>query len=86
MAAPNYFYRFLNSISDFQENIDYDADGNETYHGIAPNAVLSSEAAWLISKAVYTSTLVNGSTVYLLTHTSFLRNQIWDNRASISFP
>lgn len=86
MTIPEHFYRFLFSMSDFQENIEFDANGNELYRGIAPNTATNTSALWVIAKAIYTPTDVGGSTVYLMTHVSFLRGQIWDNRASISFP
>lgn len=86
MLVPDNFYRFLYSVSDYQENIEFDANGNEVYHGIAPNSSASADPSWVIFKGIYTTVVIDTITVYLLTHTSCLRGQIWANRASISFP
>ena len=86
MNIPFESYRLLFSISDFQENVEFDGSGNELYHGIAPNSVLNSDPFWIIAKGIYTQISVGSAQVYVMTHVSFLRGQIWDNRASISFP
>lgn len=86
MNIPDHFYRFLFSTSDFQENSEPDANGNESYHGIAPNTALPSQPFWIIGKGIYTSYTIGGATIWWMTHVSFLRGQIWDNRASIVFP
>jgi hypothetical protein len=86
MTIPEHFYRFLSGITDYQENIDFDSNGNELYHGIAPNTAVTSDPFWVIAKGIYTPITVNGVNVTVMTHVSFLRGQIWDNRASISFP
>lgn len=77
---------FMFGLSDFQENIVYDASGDELYHGWGDNRIKTSDAYWVIGKAVYTPMTISGATVNLLTHYSFLRNQIWDNYLSIVFP
>lgn len=86
MTIPEHFYRTLYSISDFQENVEFDANGNELYHGIAPNSAVNADASWVIAKGVYTHITVGTIQVWAMTHVSFLRGQIWDNRASITFP
>ena len=77
---------FMFGLTDFQENIVYDVNGDEVYHGWGDNRIATTDALWVIGKAVYTPTVINGATVNLLTHYSFLRNQIWANYASIVFP
>ena len=86
MTPSDLYIRSSFSMADYQENADYDSNGDEIYHGYAQNLILTSQAFWVIAKFVYTPTTVNGSTVQLMTHMSFLRGQIWDNRASIVFP
>lgn len=86
MTIPDYILTHLISARDFQVNVEYDANGNEVYWGAAVNIAEDTDSSWIILKNVYTATSVGGSTVYLLTHTSFLRNQVWANRASITFP
>ena len=76
----------MSNLTEYQENITYNSNGAEEYRGLAPVASATSDANWVISKCVYTPTNVNGVTVDLLTHISFLRGRIWNDRASISFP
>ena len=85
MTIPDEFYRFMFSQTERQENLEYDSNGNEIYHGIASKLAATSDAVWVIAKGVYTQDAVN-TTVWRMTHISFLKGQIWDNRASISFP
>jgi hypothetical protein len=85
MNIPEHVYRYFYSLADGQENIEFDANGNEIYHGIAPNSAATTDASWVIAKGVYTQDPIL-TTVYRLTHVSFLRGQIWANRASITFP
>jgi hypothetical protein len=86
MSLTALYQRYMFGLGDAQENADYDGNGNEIYHGWGLNTILTSQPFWTIAKAVYTPATINGSNVYLLTHSSFLRNQIWDNRTSIVFP
>lgn len=86
MNIPERFYKEIYSTADFQENIDFDSNGNELYHGIASNTVKNSDPAWIIAKGIYSTITVNGISVTVMTHVSFLRGQIWNNRASITFP
>ena len=82
MSPSDFYLRHQFGTADSQENIDYDGNGNEIYHGWASNVVATSDPGWVIIKNVYTSQ----GAVFLLTHASFLRGQIWDNRAAIVFP
>lgn len=86
MSISIHYQRYMFGLGDAQENADYDANGNEIYHGWGLNTILNSDSFWTIAKNIYTPTTINGATIYLLTHTSFLRNQIWNNRAAIVFP
>jgi len=61
-----------------QTRVDYDADANAIYVGVAPRGALASESAWLIEKLTYT----NGNMT--LSQTS-LENQIWDNRTTLTY-
>lgn len=82
MTISDFYYRSQFSLADSQENIDFDTTGNEIYHGWAPNTVSNTQAGWVIAKGVYTT----NNNVSIMTHVSFLRNQIWNNRTSIVFP
>jgi hypothetical protein len=82
MSITMHYQRYMFGLGDAQENVDYDANGNEIYHGWGLNTIGNGDPFWTIVKNVYTA---QGS-VFLLTHTSFLRNQIWNNRAAIVFP
>lgn len=58
------------------DKVDYDANSNAIYIGIAPIGSLTSEARWIIYKLAYDS-----SSRYTGSLCSGL-NAIWDNRAS----
>jgi hypothetical protein len=86
MSPSDLYIRYSFSLADYQENADYDSNGDEIYHGYAQNLVLTTDPFWVIAKFIYTPTVINGATVNLMTHVSFLRGQIWANRTSIVFP
>jgi hypothetical protein len=77
MNIPYEYYRYLvqSLRGPFQINTSYDANGDEIYSGVAENRAQVTDPIWAIGKAVYTPTTVNGSTVNLLTHWSFLTGQ-----------
>lgn len=83
MTIPDYILMHLVVKRDFQVNIEYDSSGNEIYWGVAINGAANDGPNWIICKSVYTT-----DTAGMLrpTHISFLRDQIWANRASIIFP
>lgn len=88
MNIPDSYYRYLvqGLRKPFQINTDYDANGDEVYSGVAEARALSSDPIWAIGKAVYTPTQINGSTINLLTHWSFVVGITWADRASQVFP
>jgi hypothetical protein len=88
MNVPIDYYRALIQAvrGPYQIQTDYDASGNETYSGVAEARALTTDPIWAVGKAVYTPTVVSGTTVNLLTHWSFLTGVAWDSRGSLSFP
>jgi hypothetical protein len=86
MTIPEHVIKTLYSHGDYQENIDFDGNGNEIYHGVAPNNALITDDQWVIAKGVYSNVTIGGASIWIMSHVSFLRGQIWANRTSISFP
>lgn len=88
MNVPVEYYRYLiqSEKAPFQINSDYDASGDEVYSGVAPVRALVGDPLWAIGKAVYTPTQINGATINLLTHWSFVSGVAWTGRTSLVFP
>ena len=62
-----------------QTRIDYDSNSNPIYIGLAARGKASSDADWVIIKF----TLDANNNVTLIQVSS--NNQIWDNRATVTF-
>lgn len=88
MNIPYDYYRYLiqGKRNNFQINTDFDANGDEIYSGVAEARATETDPIWAIGKAVYTPTNINGATINLLTHWSFLTGITWTDRASQTFP
>jgi hypothetical protein len=82
MTIPESIYNAIFARGDMQENVEFDADGNELYRGLAPNNATEDDPLWIISKGIYTES----GGIKRMTHSSFLRNQIWSSRNSVIFP
>lgn len=74
MTIPREIYQRWFGASLTQENSLPDGNGNELYHGIAPNAALTTDGTWVICKGIYQSTTQNGvSGIWWMTHVSTLQ-------------
>lgn len=67
-------------VSDAENRLDYDVrtDKNPVYVGTAPNGTATSAAAWSILKLSYDASA-------RLTRKQVLLDQVWDDRASLSW-
>lgn len=65
------------------ERFDYDANSNMIYHGVAAPGSATSAAVWFIEKYTYDGS--NRVTLHQLANGTDLANNIWDNRASLSY-
>lgn len=65
------------------ERWDYDINGNMIYHGIAIPGSATSAAVWFIEK--YTYNADNQATVHQLADGNDQSDNVWDNRASLSY-
>lgn len=70
------------SEASYTSRFDYDGSGNVIYTGIAKPGTLSSAAAWSIRRYTYSSGNV---TVVEHADANTLMDNIWDNRASLSY-
>lgn len=63
--------------------LDYDGGTNPIYIGLATPGTLTSESTWLIKKLTFDGS--NNPTAIKYANGSPNFDQIWDNRASLSF-
>lgn len=77
MAAPFKVESLVNKIE-----VDYDANGNPIYYGVAIAGALTSDPKWRIAKIAYIGnnpvevTYADGTVEY---------NHIWDNRLAYTY-
>lgn len=86
MTIPEHFYRYMFSETPSQENIEFDTNGNELYHGVAPGSASNSDTNWVIAKGIYTQISVGTASVFVMTHVSYVKGVSWTNRAAAIYP
>ncbi len=65
------------------ERWDYDGNSNMIYHGVALPCSATSAAVWFIEKYTYDGS--NRATLHQLADGNDLCDNIWDDRASLSY-
>jgi len=65
------------------ERWDYDGNSNMTYHGVAVPGSATSAAVWFIEKYTYDGN--NRATLHQLADGNDQADNIWDDRASLSY-
>lgn len=63
--------------------IDYDGSNNPIYLGLAPTGSVTSGAVWMIKKLTFDGS--NNLTRIQYANGSSSQNQIWDNRAALTY-
>lgn len=87
MNFPSQFYEHIFAKGEVgQVNHDYDANGNEVFTGISTRTASVNDASWVIWKGVYANVSIGGTSVWQLTHESYLVGVIWTLRAILNFP
>jgi hypothetical protein len=76
-------YKNVNSLSPNITELDYVSGLNPIYIGTAAPGSLTSTAVWQIKKLTYDGN--NNPTVILAANGTTEFNQIWDNRAALSY-
>lgn len=65
------------------ERWDYDVNNNMIYHGVAIPGSATSAAVWFVEKYTYDGN--NRATLHELADGNDLADNIWDNRASLTY-
>jgi hypothetical protein len=73
MTIPKEIYQRWFGAALTQENSLPDGNGNELYHGIAPNNAAAGDGSWVIVKGIYSQVTEGGVTVWWGTHYSMLQ-------------
>jgi hypothetical protein len=85
--VPEQYYSYLFSLGNpTQKEYDYDANGNNTYIGIASNTVGFNDPGWVVQKATFVQITVQGSQIWVPQHSSVLTGVIWNLRSTYTFP
>lgn len=85
MELPTFSLKFYFSTQIPKETADYDANGNLLYEGMAVQGTPTSAGIWMIKKHFYQQVTIAGATIWQWIGSRTMQNQIWDNRASITF-
>lgn len=73
MTIPQAIYQRWFGAALTQENSLPDGNGNELYHGIAPNNAQVADGSWVIVKGIYQQVTENGVSVWWGVHYSMLQ-------------
>lgn len=76
-------FKFVNPLSPFITKLDYVGGTDPIYIGLANGGTATTEAKWQIKKLAYDGS--NNLTSILAASGTTEFNQVWDNRASLSY-
>ena len=81
--VPEAYYEFIfTKGTKPQKNYDYSAEGNLIYIGIADDQITNATPGWIVQKTIYVQITVQGSTMWVPSHSSLLEGVVWNDRAN----